>query len=140
MSRVWQRAVFLALLLLASPAAGDAADSERLALSAARWSIEGLGVELRIEPRRALAGQRFSALISVDGAAVERVEVAGVELRHRLRSAALIPGRHEIAVKSGTESSTISIYVLSRVWLWAGGALAAALLAALWSIRRRRRS
>ncbi len=128
------------LLIALFAAAPARADSERLGLSGARWAIEGLGVELRNEPRRDLAEQRFSALISVDGAAVERVEVSGAALRHRLHSAALTPGQHEIAVKTGTEQSAISIRILSRNWLWGGGAIAGALVASTWALRRRRRS
>jgi hypothetical protein len=135
--------VALAAAAAASPTdAQPGQSSSRLAVEAPGWALEGRAVELRVEPRGALAGRPLTLTVVVDGHAVDRLASDGGRTRVRIDAGHLAPGRHRIGVKTGTEASFVELRVVARraLWLPAGVALLLAALAIRAALGRRRRA
>ncbi len=114
--------------------------SKRLAVAGPRWWFSHLPVALVATPSGVLAGRETSLTVAVGSNVAGKWKSAGKPTR------IWIPGRHFelganlVAIKTGTERTTLNVQVISGVWLAMPVAISIAIAWALVSRWRRRRA
>jgi len=137
------RVALLALLVLSSAGCGKVAGSgsNRLRVDAPRWWFSLLPVRVTATPSGALAGRNATLTLAVNLNVVGERNTDGKAIAIWLPGSAFSTGANEVVVKTGTERSTVSVQVISAIWLVLPLAISVAIVLALFArLRERRRA
>lgn len=105
------------LALTAAGAEGDAPGRPALAVQASAWTFPGRPLAITVDQAGVLASRRLAVYLFVDGNQFARITTQSDRTRTTVLLPELLPGQHELTIRSGTEAATTGFRILPWEWL-----------------------